>query len=578
MTEPPSAELEPEPVRRPSPRVAVAGVSAAALVVATVVAPAPGPAGLGLVVGAAAIGLAGVLRPTGQGRAGLAALPAPALALTLSAPWAAWSAVLAALACPSLRRRLAPVTESRKRRSVARLLSDALALGAATLIAAAPLDWAWTLPLPAGLAVAAATVPLYLAALQGLEHLQRTARRRADETGAGGEPDATLQPRDLPAIAWDGLGWALGLLAAPAVLAAGWWSSTPLLAAVCALALLAARVQGRSERLQRQVRALERVASLVSTTPSRRRADLPREIARRVAETVELGWLEIGLADAAGGLEVHSVDASGRLRCGPATPEARPSALPGIHRRRGWAVIERTLATADRQLGYLRIWCDPRRLDPTRGELLEALLQQLAATVERVALDAEASQDPLTGLVKRQVFEQRLARSFERSRHSGAPLAVAMIDLDRFKEINDTWGHAGGDRVLVEVARMLKEHSRRATLCCRYGGEEFALFFEDADGGEALAAVDRLRAAVEEIEIELDGGRIDLTLSAGVAAIPELVVDGWGPLVELADRALYAAKNAGRNRSLLLAAPGRYRTADGAELGAPRSPPAAPRL
>jgi diguanylate cyclase (GGDEF)-like protein len=580
MTEPHPVELEPEsralsapPGRRIPPRAAVAGASALALLAAAVLAPAPGLAGLGLVLGAVAIGLAGVFRPAGLGRVGLAALPVPALALSLSSPWAAWAAALAALLCPWLRRRLAPGALARDRRAAARQVSDALAVGAVVLVATAVLRWAWTLPLPGRLAGSAATVPLYLGALWGLARVQRSGRGDAPR-----ELDPALPPGELPALAWDGLGWTLGLLAAPAVLAAGWWRATPVLGAATGLALLAARAQSRVQALQHQVRALERVASLVSTTPSRRRSDLPREIVRRVGETVELGWVEVGLADGAGGLEIHSADATLRLRRGPATPEARPSSLPGIHRRRGWAVIDRSLATAERQLGYLKIWLDPRRLDSARVELLEALLQQLAATVERVALDAEASQDTLTGLVKRQVFEQRLARGFERSRHSGVPLAVAMLDLDRFKEINDTWGHSAGDRVLVEVARVLREESRRGNLCCRYGGEEFAILFEESDGGEALAAVERLRTAVEAVELELDGERVALTLSAGVAAIPELVVDGWQPLVELADRALYAAKRAGRNRSMLLLAPGRYRTADGDELGAPRSPPEAPRL
>ena len=145
-------------------------------------------------------------------------------------------------------------------------------------------------------------------------------------------------------------------------------------------------------------------------------------------------------------------------------------------------------------------------------------------------------------------------------------MAVIMCDLDHFKKINDTYGHAAGDQALMEVAKLLEEHRREGDHCCRYGGEEFAIVLERGEGEVALRVAERLRRAVERCLLLVDGQEIPLRLSLGVASAPELMVRSGKELIELADEALYRAKEAGRNLAVLNLGGGRYRTAAGEEI------------
>ena len=130
-------------------------------------------------------------------------------------------------------------------------------------------------------------------------------------------------------------------------------------------------------------------------------------------------------------------------------------------------------------------------------------------------------------------------------------MAIVMCDLDRFKRINDRIGHAAGDQALIEVARLMEDHRRESDLCCRYGGEEFAVILERTDGETALRVAERLRAAVESLVFKVKGRRVLLRISAGVASFPALTVKSADDLLKLADDALYEAKRVGRNRCLL---------------------------
>lgn len=138
-------------------------------------------------------------------------------------------------------------------------------------------------------------------------------------------------------------------------------------------------------------------------------------------------------------------------------------------------------------------------------------------------------------------------------------MSVIMVDLDHFKLINDRYGHAIGDQALVHVTRLLEEHRREADVCCRYGGEEFALVLEDADGETALAVAERIRRAVETSEFVPDGKQVPLRLSAGIASFPNLPIKKGRELIELADEALYEAKRRGRNLCLLKLGQARFR-------------------
>jgi two-component system cell cycle response regulator len=156
--------------------------------------------------------------------------------------------------------------------------------------------------------------------------------------------------------------------------------------------------------------------------------------------------------------------------------------------------------------------------------------------------------DPLTGLYNRRYATQHMQRIIERSGESGMPFAVIMMDLDRFKSVNDTHGHDAGDRVLKEFARRLQENLRGIDLVARLGGEEFLVVMPDTGPAEVEFAAERLRNAIDRMDFEIGGGKnIPITVSIGVAFGGP---DDENPsiLIQQADTALYESKATGRNR------------------------------
>jgi diguanylate cyclase (GGDEF)-like protein len=158
--------------------------------------------------------------------------------------------------------------------------------------------------------------------------------------------------------------------------------------------------------------------------------------------------------------------------------------------------------------------------------------------------------DALTGLYNTRYFRQRLEdeRAFA-ARHA-RPLALLIGDIDWFKKVNDTWGHAGGDRVLAAVAGALMQARRRGDTVARIGGEEFGVILPETGLAEALRAAERLRAAVAALRFDPGAGREPhgVTLSIGVATAGAADDITASALYERADAAMYAAKRAGRNR------------------------------
>jgi diguanylate cyclase (GGDEF)-like protein len=218
-------------------------------------------------------------------------------------------------------------------------------------------------------------------------------------------------------------------------------------------------------------------------------------------------------------------------------------------------------------------------VEPSDLELLDHLVGQLGGQAERLWLERVAAEDPLTKLVRRGVLEERLREELRRTSDAGEPLALVVLDLDRFKAINDRHGHLAGDRALRQIAAvLLSQLGGEGQLCCRWGGEEFVVLMPGANGDRALAAAERLRRAVCETAVEVEGGTIAPTISAGVVAIPEVVRLSEEDLFELADRALYQAKAAGRNRCLVALDWNRFRGVDGVVYGEELRPRAAPRL
>ena len=159
-----------------------------------------------------------------------------------------------------------------------------------------------------------------------------------------------------------------------------------------------------------------------------------------------------------------------------------------------------------------------------------------------------AQTDSLTELDNRRYLEQRLDEMFEHSRRLREPVAVVLCDLDRFKSVNDTYGHQVGDVVLKELARILKKEAREIDRVGRYGGEEFMLLLPGTVLDAAVTFAERVRKAVEAHTFSFDGGTLQRTLSCGVAAWPHPRIADCDALVKAADDALYVAKETGRNR------------------------------
>ena len=306
---------------------------------------------------------------------------------------------------------------------------------------------------------------------------------------------------------------------------------------------------------------------------------LADKIRAECAALLRFRWFQLAL-ESGGVRRSWAAGPDGMLYEGAPDPERTPPALPGFHRRSSWKVLDYPLSTEGRVLATLRLWCDPRAVDASEVALVEALLPQLAASVDRALLDREAKIDPLTGVAQRRVLEQRMEEAYRAAIEDGASMTVIMCDLDHFKRINDTHGHASGDQALIAVAGVLSGRIKQRDLCCRWGGEEFLLLLADADGSTGLVVAERLRKEIEKLVLTADGKRVPLTLSAGVAAFPELYVTAPAELVQLADGALYQAKRRGRNLCLLDLGRGRFRTPAGTvfALAEAQEEPAPPRI
>jgi diguanylate cyclase (GGDEF)-like protein len=165
---------------------------------------------------------------------------------------------------------------------------------------------------------------------------------------------------------------------------------------------------------------------------------------------------------------------------------------------------------------------------------------------QRDTLREQARTDGLTGLLNHRACHERLGDEIERAAADDRPLSVVVLDLDHFKLVNDAYGHAEGDKVLVAASEKLRSAVREDDVVARLGGEEFALILPGVDGTRAAEAAERARAAIAEVEVEVGFGM--LSCSAGVASYPDDERDA-GRLLELADGALYWAKRSGRDQS-----------------------------
>ncbi|MDP2367140.1 diguanylate cyclase domain-containing protein [Rhodoferax sp.] len=164
-------------------------------------------------------------------------------------------------------------------------------------------------------------------------------------------------------------------------------------------------------------------------------------------------------------------------------------------------------------------------------------------------LRAHLAIDGLTGLLNHRHLKDQLATEIERSQRQGKPLVFAMIDVDHFKRVNDTWGHPAGDRVLRSLAKLLRQRLRRIDVAGRYGGEEFGVILTDIDAQAALTLLDTIRRDFAALRHVSAGAEFGVTFSAGIAEFPRR--RELEKLIAAADVALYTAKQAGRDRVAL---------------------------
>jgi diguanylate cyclase (GGDEF)-like protein len=188
---------------------------------------------------------------------------------------------------------------------------------------------------------------------------------------------------------------------------------------------------------------------------------------------------------------------------------------------------------------------------PSVRETLQALANQLAVAMANARavrqLEEMATTDGLTGCLNKRAFLDQMEQKLMAAQRFGRKLSVIVTDLDHFKAVNDTYGHAAGDRVLQELGRVLKRVKRETDLVARFGGEEFCVLCEETDARGAQLLAERVREELENTELQTELGPLRVTASLGVATFPDHASTAADLFVQ-GDKALYEAKNSGRNQ------------------------------
>ena len=174
------------------------------------------------------------------------------------------------------------------------------------------------------------------------------------------------------------------------------------------------------------------------------------------------------------------------------------------------------------------------------GEV-QTLREQVAELSELVSTDA------LTGLFNFRHFKTVLQAEMDRSKRSGIPTSLVMVDLDHFKAVNDTYGHEVGNLALKHLAAILKGEVRTTDIVCRYGGEEFAMIFPETHLNLAVKVADRIREEIQHSPVPLEDGEINLTASMGASVYMKTSVLDIDDFIDSVDKYLYEAKQSGRN-------------------------------
>jgi diguanylate cyclase (GGDEF)-like protein len=362
------------------------------------------------------------------------------------------------------------------------------------------------------------------------------------------------------------------------------WAEILLAAAAVALAAALLRAQARLARLYERVAARERETHLLAESPD------PDTILHRAYEAAAQ-LLPISRFD------LYTIDDTGRVeeawtlageeghrfpRRDPASPHlGQPVDSPRLKdltaTETGLSFAPRDLLaggpttrrlrlplySGDRLVAHLDLASPSAVGDRVKGEV-RALLAPLTSALHASRNWKIAVTDELSGLASRRYFESRLAEEWARRERYATPLAAAILDLDRFKSVNDTLGHAAGDRVLRRFGEIVRREIRSSDVACRYGGEEFAILFAESTAAAASAVAERIRRALKRQEFEWEGKSFRVTVSAGVAGSEEM--RERSELLLRADKALYTAKERGRNRVVVWpGARARRSSSDGAK-------------
>lgn len=230
------------------------------------------------------------------------------------------------------------------------------------------------------------------------------------------------------------------------------------------------------------------------------------------------------------------------------SPKSPQSLVNRLHPR---SLLLSPLYSGDERVGFVALMRehDPP-FSPQDATFLGVSSKEMARILENRHLQRElrrlAQTDGLTGLLNRRQFFEVATNELERSRRYGREFGLLMIDVDDFKEINDTWGHQVGDRVLKSLADFLGSRARTGDLVARYGGEEFILLLLEASADSARRMAEGLNEGVATLKIPLDGKDLTMTISVGVSAFPDHGAD-LSQVISAADQALYLAKGTGKD-------------------------------
>jgi len=258
-----------------------------------------------------------------------------------------------------------------------------------------------------------------------------------------------------------------------------------------------------------------------------------------IAELARETWLT-------GSAQVFTGRNAGQLQPLPGTTCMHVFAMRVFEGERWGADLE---TVASRAIGVLAVASTRtgRALSRSQRDFLQTILDLAALHVLNARLFDAAMHDSLTGLFNRGAFDRHAARLFALATETNRPLSIVLLDLDHFKRLNDTRGHAVGDAALRDTARCLASLAGPGAMAARVGGEEFALLLSDTRLDEALSVAERVRAGIAEMTTR-DDNAAPVTVSAGVACGPTTSMDHVAALIHAADIALYASKRDGRNR------------------------------